>query len=441
MGLFQKASNNIAYLKEGIFGLQGTGKTYTAVKQAIFLWKYLEKLGLKPGPVAMFDTENGSAFAEPEFRRHNVPFYVFRGRAFAKLIEGTNEVIHKGFSILIVDSATHVWQDIVDSYILKKQKRTGSKYRPRLAMHDWGPIKAEWAQFPNLVVNAPIHMFVLGRAGFEYDTVENEDGGYDSIKVGTKFKAEGEFGFEPSLVFEMTRVRFNEEGVEVGKEIAKKTITKGGRKTEKSIRATVHGRAIEKHRAYCVKDRNMNRETTLDGKFFDFDPGDAESAPFDILVHHLACLNIGGENQGLDMSDSTDMFGDPDKSRQEYKRQCEIAAENVKDVLVLAELDGRSDAVKRQRVEELRKAFGTSSWTAITSMKLDDMLRGHALLAENLGVDLTVADGKPDKKPENQQVERPPREKAAEPAEPDWSKVGPPPMQEPPPSNEDDIPW
>lgn len=438
MGLFQKASNNIAYLKEGIFGFQGTGKTYTAVKQAIFLWLYLKKLGLSPGTVGMFDTENSSAFAEPEFRRHDIPFDVLRARAFAKLIEGTNEAVREGYSILIVDSATHVWRDLVDSYILKKQKRTNSKYRPRLAMHDWGPIKAEWTQFPDLIVNAPIHMFVLGRAGYEYDTVENEEGGYDSVKTGTKFKAEGEFGFEPSIVFEMARVRLNEDGVEVGKEIAKKTVRKGGKEIEKSVRATVHGRAIEKHRAYCVKDRNMDPKTTLDGKYFDFDRDDNESAPFDILIHHLACLNIGGENQGLDMSDSTDMFGDPDHSRYEYKRQCEIAEEKIKEVLIMAELDGRSAATKKQCVEELRKAFGTSSWKEITSMKLDDMLNGHAKLARNLGIDLTTADGSTPKEPETQVEEPKPVEQSQK---QDWSEVGPPPVEEPPPPDEDDVNW
>lgn len=440
MGLFKKATNNIAYLKEGIFGFQGTGKTYTAVKQAIFLWLYLKKLGLNPGTVGMFDTENSSAFAEPEFRRHNIPFDVLRARAFAKLIEGTNEAVREGYSILIVDSATHVWRDLVDSYILKKQKRTNSMYRPRLAMHDWGPIKAEWAQFPDLIVNAPIHMFVLGRAGYEYDTVENEEGGYDSIKTGTKFKAEGEFGFEPSIVFEMARVRLNEEGVEVGKEIAKKTVRKGGKEIEKSIRATVHGRAIEKHRAYCVKDRNMDPKTTLDGKYFDFDRDDKESAPFDILIHHLACLNIGGENQGLDMSDSTDMFGDPDHSRNEYKRQCDIAREKVKDLLVMAELDGNSAAAKKQRIEELRKAFGTSSKTEIESLRLEEIQNGYALLARNLGIDLTTADGSAPKDPEPMVEETKPVEQSND--EKNWDNVGPPPMEDQPtPPDEDDITW
>jgi hypothetical protein len=47
---------------------------------------------------------------------------------------------------------------------------------------------------------------LCGRAGYEYDHEENEDGGKDLIKIGTKMKAEGEFGFEPSLVIEMERL-------------------------------------------------------------------------------------------------------------------------------------------------------------------------------------------------------------------------------------------
>jgi hypothetical protein len=414
MRLLQKASNNIAYLKEGIYGFQGSGKTFTAVKQAIFLWLYIKKLGLDPGPVAMFDTENGSAFAEPEFDRHDIPFFVFRGRAFKDLIAVAGEAVNEGCSILIVDSATHIWRDLVDSYLKRKNRK-------RLAMHDWGPIKLEWSQFPNLIVNAPIHMFVLGRAGYEYDTVQKDEDGfqsYDTIKTGTKFKAEGEFGFEPSIVFEMTRVRLNDEGVELGKEVGKNH--KG-----QAIRATAKGRAIEKHRAYCVKDRNMDPKTTLDGKYFDFDPSDEESAPFDILINHLKCLNIGGAGRGLDMGDSSDMFDDPDKSRYEYKHQCEITEEKIKEVLILAELDGTSAKAKKQRVEELRKAFGTSSWKEITSMKLAEMQNGHAILANNLGIDL--ADGgttEPQSEPEQnaEQIKQPDDDP-------------------PPPSNEDEVNW
>jgi hypothetical protein len=44
-----------------------------------------------------------------------------------------------------------------------------------------------------------------------------------------------------------------------------------------------------------VKDRNMDPATSLDGKYFD-------NPTFAIIADHLKCLNIGGKDEGLDLS-------------------------------------------------------------------------------------------------------------------------------------------
>ena len=50
-------------------------------------------------------------------------------------------------------------------------------------------------------------MIVCGRAGFEYDFQEKEDGSgrKELVKTGVKMKAESEFGYEPSLLVHMER--------------------------------------------------------------------------------------------------------------------------------------------------------------------------------------------------------------------------------------------
>ena len=382
MGLLKPAEKSMGYLKAGLFGFQGSGKTYTAVQFAVEMHKHLAAIGVKPGAVAMFDTERGSDFAIPIFEKAGIQFMAFRGRAFVNLLQVAREAIDSGCSQLIIDSATHVWRELVESY----QKKNNRK---RLSFKDWGPIKEEWGQFTDLVVNAPIHMYVLGRAGYEYDMREDEDGKLtELVKTGTKFKAEGEFGFEPSIVFEMSRVRFTEDGEQVGRAAKGKKVV------------AAKGRVIEKHRATCVKDRNMDPATSLDGKYFD-------NPTFAIIADHLKCLNIGGKDEGLDLSPaSVEIFGDEDRSRAEYRRQCEITEEEIKEALVLAELDGTSAAAKKRRTELLIQAFGTSAWTAITTSGLDFLHRGLDTLRAALGQQAPAAGDAFDKA--NAEAERKP---------------------------------
>ena len=69
-----------AYLKMGIYGNAGSGKTYTASQVARGLALYLkEKTGKQP-PVAFLDTETGSTWVEPLFKEHGVDFGTKKAR-------------------------------------------------------------------------------------------------------------------------------------------------------------------------------------------------------------------------------------------------------------------------------------------------------------------------------------------------------------------------
>jgi len=59
ISILKPAQNQTAYLKAGIMGFQGSGKTYTATRIA----SGLAKLSKKEKPkIAFFDTEKGSDF-------------------------------------------------------------------------------------------------------------------------------------------------------------------------------------------------------------------------------------------------------------------------------------------------------------------------------------------------------------------------------------------
>jgi hypothetical protein len=249
-------------------------------------------------------------------------------------------------AVLIIDSITHVWRDLCDSYD-KKLNRRG-----RLQFQDWALIKGEWKQYTDLFINSKIHIIVCGRSGFEYDYDFNEDGSKDLIKTGTRMKVESEFGFEPSLVVEMERTTESKEEL-------KEHIGKTDRKS-KDAKLMHKPDAGSKwiHRAYVLKDRT----DTINGKVFDY-------PKFDDFAPHFKALNIGGEHLGLDTSrTSEDRFDKEGKPTWKAdKDRATIALEEIK-----AEIDkffpGSTAIEKKAKIALAEKVFGTASGTKIEGM-------------------------------------------------------------------------
>ena len=136
--LFQPATNQIAYLKAAFLGFPGSGKTYTASLLAIGLAKLLKG----DRPVAFFDTETGSDYVIPLFGKAEIPLLVTKRRSFESLIDAVKEA-EEGCSVLIIDSVSHVWTDLVQSFL----KSNGKK---KLSISDWGILKPQWGQFKYL---------------------------------------------------------------------------------------------------------------------------------------------------------------------------------------------------------------------------------------------------------------------------------------------------
>ena len=119
-------------------------------------------------PVAFFDTETGSDYVLPLFRDAGIELLVVKSRAFADLVEFVSEAESK-CSVAIVDSITHVWDELREAYEKKLGRTTG------LEIWDWAPIKREWRQFTDAYLNSRIHMIVCGRAGDVYAREWNDE--------------------------------------------------------------------------------------------------------------------------------------------------------------------------------------------------------------------------------------------------------------------------
>lgn len=326
---FKPAENRSAFLKMGIFGFQGAGKSWTACNVAIGLHQCIKS----KKPVGFIDSETGSDFQVERFKKAGVALEVDKSRAFEVLAADMREA-EKNYDILIVDSITHFWRELMQAWKLKR-------HRQFISLRDFGPLKDEWSAGYTLpYINSRMHIIMVGRAANVYEDVEDSGGEEKtkSIKTGTKMSAEGETGFEPSLLVEMERV-FQHDGGRYARE------------------ATV------------IKDRFG----VLDGKTF-IDPD------FKVFLPHISLLNLGGEHLGVETAQSSEaLFGDGGKSVAVRRQQQQILTEEIEGLLVSA-FPGQSVKEKKAKADIVQVAFNTRSWTAICELWPEKLLAGKTIV-------------------------------------------------------------
>jgi hypothetical protein len=335
MTLFRKAEVTSAYLKMGIMGFAGSGKTYTATVTAIGLIEYMRerKIVYAGKPAYFLDTETGSDWVKPIFDDAGIDLYTAKTRAFRDLMVAVPEAEANG-SLLIVDSITHFWTEICDAYVKAKN-------RTRLQFEDWAYLKKEWRKFTDRYVNSNLHILLCGRAGYEYDYFENDAGKKELEKTGIKMKAEGEMGYEPSLLVLMER--------------------------------ETDMRAMKVHRiARILKDRS----TRIDGRDF-------PNPTFKSFLPHIEYLNLGGQQLGVDTTRTSeeDIPEDAPRDRQAVRRR--VVLGDIQDLLVL-HIPGQTAAEKQRKIALLRKHFA-AGWAEIDElMPLDQLKYGYMSLKAEL---------------------------------------------------------
>lgn len=343
MGLLKTATLEQAYGKVGILGFSGAGKSFTAAEIAIGICE-IEK----SKKVAFFDTETGSDFLIGKFKNAGIELFNIKSRSFTDLLSTIKECQSENIPALIIDSITHVWRDLCESYD-EKLHRNG-----RLQFQDWATIKKEWHIYTDLFINSKIHIIVCGRAGFEYDYSFDERGNKDLIKTGIKMKVENEFGFEPSLVLDMERVSANEEEIS-------KLKTRAARQTFKPKEGSQWI-----HRCHVMKDRF----DLINGQSFDY-------PTFKSFEQHFMALNIGGEHLGVNTDRNSesrfDIQGRPDWQLEQ--RDKKITLEEIMACLI-EKYPSTAAKDKAEKARIIKSVFGTGSWTAVENMPLIDLQNG-----------------------------------------------------------------
>jgi hypothetical protein len=325
---FTKVVNDQAYAKIGILGLQGSGKTYTAAEITVGLRRLLVEKGLPGGsqPIFMNDTETGSSWLADRFAQEGIPFEVSKTRSFRDLLTDGQQVAEVN-GIWLIDSITHYWNELMEAY---KRKHN----RKRLTINDFGAVKSLWARFTDLYVNSAAHIVMCGRQGYEYDFFEDDDGKKQLEKTAVKMKAEGETGYEPSLLIVMER---HQELDSRGK-------------IERVFRT-----------AYILKDR----ANVIDGKSF-------ENPTFEDFGPHIAKLNLGGNHLGVDTSRTSDSIIDREESWKYEAEQRQILQEEITELIKKYHPSQTADD-KASRIDLLEEFFSTRSWKKVETFSLQEL--------------------------------------------------------------------
>lgn len=166
MSTFKKASRKQIKLKLAITGASGSGKTTSALRLA-------HGLGKK---IALIDTENGSASLYSDR-------YEFDGMDMAppfthdKFIQAINDAVTAGYEVLIIDSASHFWEGILE-YKNKLDARGGNSYT------NWADAGQKFKGILDAILHSPIHLICCMRSKMEYVLETNERGKQVPKKVG-----------------------------------------------------------------------------------------------------------------------------------------------------------------------------------------------------------------------------------------------------------------
>lgn len=360
MGLLQVIDDAPGYVKATFQGPQGSGKTRTAVELAC---KTREMFGSQK-PIAFYDTETGSDYiADLIAERTKLKPVRVKTRAFSDLRAVVKECVDGAADILVVDSITHVWRELQDSYMRKINE--GRRYQKnRMDIQDIMQIKKLWEPWPDEFLNTPLHVIVCGREGNEWGNEENEETGKrELVQVGKKMKVEAEFGYEASLMVAMS-----------AEQISAAVVKKKGGAKEKRPRRIINVATV-------IKDRF----DTMNGQAFEFPTGD-DFLPF------LQKLNPQAHRP---MDNSVKSHGEMpplnDDGWTHEKRGRVIACEEIQAAL-LSKYPSQSAEHKYAKAALIKHLFNTGSWTKVEGMSSTELKNGLADLLRLLEDEAALAD-------------------------------------------------
>ena len=185
--MFQKAQKHGTHIKLAITGPSGAGKTFSALRLARGL--------TDNGRIAFIDTENESASlyaGEFDFDVTNVeaPYNI------DKLVKPAKYVLKNDYDVLIIDSASHFWNGVLE-YKTKLDKRGGNSFT------NWSEANTHYDLMLRAILFSKIHVIVCMRSKIEYVLQENEKGKFTPRKIGMAPVMRDGVEYEFTTVFDL----------------------------------------------------------------------------------------------------------------------------------------------------------------------------------------------------------------------------------------------
>lgn len=339
MSVFKAAGMVRPFVKAGLDGYQGSGKSLTAA--AILAGIYRE---FKAGGFFVIDNEKNSKFLLPFLAQQGVKdVQVVETDSLAVWRDGLEEVCRVG-GCLLVDSLTKF------SYRMERDFLAGLRSpRDMIQVQDRPILNSKWmTMFEEPFISAACHIVFTGRAAIDWGntTEEDERTGKEKQKFyakGVKMQGQKDTLYAPDFVMYMERME---------------RLDQGSNKKDVWRECTV------------TKDRSR----ILDGKTFSWHADEIGRVWNDLAPMFRFLLSSPAGAPNVQQGEPTAVF-----AKQESDDRKPVL-EEIQATLTEAHPD-RTEAGKAAKGRLLKEAFGTASWTAIGKMTVDELRMGQAKLS------------------------------------------------------------
>lgn len=184
---FQRATKTQVKLRLALFGPSGAGKTYTALRIA-------SGLG---GRIAVIDSERNSAnrYADRFTFDADSP----GDKTIESYIKSINEAAKAGYEVLIVDSLSHAWKELLQEV----ERIARSKYKGNTwsAWSDGTPMQQKLI---DAILAYPGHIMVTMRSKTEWIQEEASNGKSKPVRVGLAPEQGKGIEYEFDILLELT---------------------------------------------------------------------------------------------------------------------------------------------------------------------------------------------------------------------------------------------
>ena len=183
--MFKKATKKQCKLRAALFGPSGSGKTFSALRIA-------SGMG---GKIAVIDTERGSA------SKYSDRFDFDVCELLNKTIDGYCEAIKSanGYSILIIDSMSHGWQELLEQV----EKISQSKFRGN-TWSAWSEGTPLQRKLVDALLSFDGHIIATMRSKTEWTTSDGGNGKSKPVRVGLAPEQGKGIEYEFDLLLELS---------------------------------------------------------------------------------------------------------------------------------------------------------------------------------------------------------------------------------------------